>query len=54
VRWNLGEVLTCIFLCPRKLSTSSCICWPFVPLPLKIAYSIHVPISSLGCWFFEG
>jgi hypothetical protein len=21
-------------------------------LPLKIAYSIHVPISALGFWFF--
>jgi hypothetical protein len=31
------------------LSTSSCIFWPFVHLPLKMVYSVHVPTSSSGC-----
>jgi hypothetical protein len=54
VRWNLS-VICCVFLLqPGRLSTSSCIYWPLVPLPLKITYSTHVPISPLGCWFFRG
>jgi hypothetical protein len=36
------------------LNTSSCIYWTFVHLPLRILCLIHVPISSLGCWFYGG
>jgi hypothetical protein len=36
----------------REDETSSCIYWSLVPLPLRIPCLIHVPISSLGCWFF--
>jgi hypothetical protein len=36
------------------LNTSSDIYCPYVPFPLKIAYSIHMPISSLEYWFFGG
>jgi hypothetical protein len=52
MRWNLRIILICISLWSEKLNTSSCTYWPFVSLPLKIPYSIHVPIYSLGCWFF--
>jgi hypothetical protein len=46
--------LICICFMAREVEHSSCIYQPFVPLPLKISYSTHAPISSLGCWFFGG
>jgi hypothetical protein len=51
VRYDLYIVLICISFTAREVE---CIYWLFVPLPLKIPYLIHVPISSLGCWFFWG
>jgi hypothetical protein len=50
VRWYLIVVWFASLLYPGKLNTSSCI----VPLPLRIPYLIHVPISSLECWLFGG
>jgi hypothetical protein len=38
---------------PRMLGISSCIYWPFVLL-LIIVHSVHLPIYSMGCWFFVG
>jgi hypothetical protein len=54
VRWNFSVILIRISFMPGKLNRSSCIYWPFVPVPLKIPYSIHVSISSLCCWFIRG
>jgi hypothetical protein len=39
-------------LWPRMLSISSCIYWPFVFLLLRTVCSVHLPIYSVGCWFF--
>jgi hypothetical protein len=52
VRWNLSVVLICISLITREENSSSCIFWLFMPIPLRIPCLIHVPISSLKCWFF--
>jgi hypothetical protein len=48
---NLSGFLIHISFITSKLNTYSYIYWSFVFLPLKITYSIHVPIASLGCWF---
>jgi hypothetical protein len=59
VRWNLCVVLICIpFITKEVEHFSSCIDWPFVPLPLRIPYLIMCPflhwgVDYLGVEFFE-
>jgi hypothetical protein len=41
-------VSICISFTFREVEHSSCIYWPFVPLPLKIPYSIHFACFFIG------
>jgi hypothetical protein len=50
VRGNLTMDLPCKWL--EMLSISSCVLGIFELLPLKKLCSVHLPISSLGHWFF--
>jgi hypothetical protein len=52
VRWNLNVILYAFSLWSGMLSISLCIYLPVVLFPSRVVYSIHLPISSLGCWFF--
>jgi hypothetical protein len=52
VRWNLSVVLIWISFIPRQIEHFCIYLWPSVPFPLRIPCLIHVPMSSLGCWFF--
>jgi hypothetical protein len=54
VRWYISVVLVWISSITREIELSSCIYWPFVPLPLRIPCLTHMSISSLGCWIFRG
>jgi hypothetical protein len=40
-------------LWPRILNISSCIYLPFVS-SFEIVCSVHLPIYSIGCWFYVG
>jgi hypothetical protein len=54
VRWNLMWFWCAFPLWPGMVRVSSCVYWPFVPLLLRIVCSVHLPIYSVGCWFFAG
>jgi hypothetical protein len=53
-RWIFNMVLICIsFTWPGMLSISPCVLWPFGLFPSRKFYSVHLPISPLGHWYFE-
>jgi hypothetical protein len=51
VRWNLDTVLICISFNVRDVENVFIRFWPFGCL-WKISISVHLPVSSLGRWFF--
>jgi hypothetical protein len=53
VRWNLNVVFNLHFLYGQGCwAFLSCVFWTFGRLPLRKFYSVNLPISSLGHWFF--
>jgi hypothetical protein len=54
MRWNLSVVLICISFRTKEIEYFFVYLLAICTSPLKIPYSIHVPISSLEYWFFWG
>jgi hypothetical protein len=50
--WSLNVVLDCISFMVKDVEHFS-VCLLAVVLLLRIVCSVHLPIFSVGCWFFE-